>query len=240
VGLGLTYLTGNTVNLTLVGNLAVERTWDVWALALRISGAYGLSNPSPNDPASATSTTSRRAAATLRGDRSFGGGFASLFLLAGSEFDHVKNIESRSIGEVGTGLTFFNQHEADLEKLFLKLDLALRGGLETRYQYFPVAAPVDPYTLAILAPRAAITFRWSFNRDVHFSEELEFIPFLLAPDAGRLLINNNTKLSARLTETIFLTTGVLINYDSKTPQTAGGVQRVSTDVALTVGVETTL
>jgi hypothetical protein len=188
---------------------------------------------------SVSQTTARRAAATVRGDRKFGGGFASIFVLGGSEFDHVKGIESRSVGEAGTGLTFFNKKEGGLERLYLRLDIAARAGYETRYQYFPTAGSIDPYAIVILAPRAAVTFRWAFSKDVRVSEELEFIPFVLAPEAGRLLINSNTKLSARITENLALTTALLINYDGKPPQPAdpAAPRRLETDVALTVGVE---
>ena len=235
-GVGLTFITGNAQALTLTGSLALERKWDDWAFGLRLAGAWGLSNPASTGTGT---TNARRAGGTVRGDRAFGSGFASLFVLAGSEFDHMKNIESRTIGEVGTGLTFFNVKEADLEKLFLRFDIAARAGYETRYQYFPVesAGVIDPYGLVILAPRAAFAFRWAFSKHVRVSEELEFIPYLLAPDLGRLLINNTTKLNARLTESLSLSLNLLIGYDSKPPQPLTGAQRVSTDVALTVGLE---
>jgi hypothetical protein len=241
IGAGLTYITGNSQTLTVTAGLAADRKFDAWQLGIRLSGAYGLANPNVNVADSTSSTTARRAAGTVRGDRTFGESFASIFVLAGSEFDHVKNIESRSVGEVGTGLTFFNQKQGDLEKLFLRVDLAARGGYETRFQYFPKEARLGgdaPYGVAILAPRAALMFRWGFSKDVRVSEELEFIPFVLQPDAGRLLINNTTKLNARLTETVTLATSLIINYDSFPPgSTAAKLSRLTTDVALTVGLE---
>ena len=237
LGVGLTFITGNSQILTLTGSAAADRKWDVWALGVRLSGAYGLSNPDTNPVGSTSSVTARRAAATVRADRSFGQSFAAIFALVGSEFDHMKNIESRSIGELGAGLTFFNKKEGDLEKLYLRLDLAMRSGYETRFQYFPVPGSVTDYGIIILAPRVAATFRWSFSKDVRLTEELEFIPFLLAPTTGRLLINNNTKLNARLTENLALNTSVLVNFDSMPPAGSGGLQRKPTDVALTVGLE---
>ncbi len=237
VGLGLSYITGNSQTLTMTGNIAVDRKWDAWAMGVRLSGAYGLANPDTNAAGNSSATTARRAAGTVRGDRTFGESFAAIFVLAGSEFDHMKNIESRSIGEAGAGLTFFNKKEGDLEKLFLRLDLALRSGYETRIQYFPVLGRVENYGIVILAPRAAVAFRWAFSKDVRVSEDLEFIPFLLAPTSGRLLINNVTKLNARLTENLALTTALTLNFDSMPPEGAGGLTRKPTDVALTVGVE---
>lgn len=236
-GLGLTFLTGNAQALTLTGSLALDRKWEDWAFSLRLAGAWGLSNPSSTGE---STTNARRAGGTVRGDRSLGSGFASLFLLAGEEFDHMKNIETRTVGEVGTGLTFLNVKQGDLDKLFLRFDIAARVGYETRYQYFPTPAPVDTYGVIILAPRAALAFRWAFSEHVRFSEELEFIPFLLAPDLGRLLINNTTKLNARLTQSLSLALALLINYDSKAPTAVGAANpRVPTDVALTVGIEAT-
>ena len=150
----------------------------------------------------------------------------------------MKTIESRTIGELGAGLTFFNKKEGDLEKLFLRLDIAARAGYETRFQYFPTPSPIaGDYGIIILAPRAAVTFRWAFSAWVRLSEELEFIPFVLAPAAGRLLINNTTKLNARLTENLSLATSVIVNFDSMPPAGAGGLERKQTDVALTVGAE---
>lgn len=237
VGLGLTFITGNSQTLTLTGTAAADKKWDAWSMGIRLNGAYGLANPDTNTVGTTAATTARRAGGTVRGDRSFGSGFAAIFVLAGSEFDHMKNIESRTIGEAGAGLTFFNKKEGDLEKLFLRLDIAARGGYETRFQYFPTPASVDPYGIILLAPRAAITFRWGFSKDVRLSEEIEFIPFVLAPVAGRLLINNTTKLNARLTESLSLSTAFILNFDSQPPEAAGGLKRKETDIALTVGVE---
>lgn len=239
VGLGLTFITGNSQTLTFTGTAAADRKWDAWSFGIRLNGAYGLANPDTNTVGSTSATTARRGAGSVRGDRQFGDSFAAIFALAGTEFDHMKNIESRSIGEIGAGLTFFNQKDqaGTYEKLFLRLDLAARGGYETRFQYFPVPAPVSQYGLIIFAPRIAASFRWAFSRDVRFSEEIEFIPFVLAPAAGRLLINNTTKLNARLTEALSLSTSFVLNYDSQPPEGAGGLKRKETDVALTVGVE---
>jgi putative salt-induced outer membrane protein YdiY len=237
VGLGATFITGNSQTLTLTGNVSADHKYDMWAVGIRLNGAYGLANPDTNAAGNVSNTTARRGAGTVRGDRSFGSGFASIFALVGTEFDHMKNIESRSIAELGTGLTFFNQKQGELEKFYLRLDLAARGGYETRFQYFPTPASVTDYGIIILAPRAAVTLRYNFSKDVRFTEEIEFIPFLLAPTAGRLLINNNTKLNARLTETLSLATSVLVNYDSMPPVGAGGLTRKNTDVALTVGLE---
>jgi putative salt-induced outer membrane protein YdiY len=238
-GIGLTYITGNTTSLVLTSNVSADRKWDKWSFGLRLWGGFGLTNPAANDPASTSATTARKAGGSVRGERAFGGGFASIFAMAGSEFDHVKNIESRTIGEAGVGLKFFDQKEGDLEKLFLKLDLGLRAGYETRFQYFPVHAAVPDYGVPILAPRAGVAFRWGFNKWVRFSEEIEFIPYVIQPDAGRLLINNTTKLSSRITENLALTAAVVVNYDSKPPQVAPppAPQRVTTDVTLTAGIE---
>ncbi|GMU58835.1 MAG: hypothetical protein AMXMBFR34_05980 [Myxococcaceae bacterium] len=238
VGAGLQFLTGNTQTLTLTFNVAAERNWEVWALGLKLNGAYALSNPKANEPGTTSDTTARRAQGLIRGDRKFGG-FASVFGLGGVEFDHVKNIESRSYGELGSGLTFFDTKDAEKnERLFLRLDLALRAGYETRFQYFPVEQQVTDPAIPILAPRAAIAFRWNFNKHVKVTEDLEFIPFLLAPDAGRLLINSTTKLSSRITENVSLTASVLVNFDSSPPSVPPpGFQRRTTDVALTAGVD---
>lgn len=240
VGLGLAYLTGNAEQLTITGNAAADRKWGDWGFGLKLNGAYGLSNPAANVDGSTPSVTARRAMGTVRGDRTFNNSFASIFVLGGLETDHMKNVEARGYGEVGTGLTFFNIKQADLEKLFIRLDVAMRAGYESRFQYFPTPASVTDPRIVILAPRIALAFRWAFSKDVRLSEDLEFIPFLLAPTSGRLLINNTTKLNARLTETLSLATSLLINFDSQPPGNGpvpAPTDRRTTDVALTVGIE---
>lgn len=234
-GFGLAYLTGNSQQLTITSQGAADRKWGKWGFSIKANGAYGLSNPSANVALSQPSVTARRAGGTIRGDHQVGDSFASLFVLYGAEFDHMKNIEFRTYGEAGTGMTFFNVKQAELEKVYLRADFALRAGYESRYQYFPTAAAVADPQIPILAPRVALAFRWAYSKDVHFSEDLEFIPFLLAPTSGRLLINNTTKLNARLTETLSFSTALLINYDSQPPVSTPA--RLQTDVALTVGVE---
>ena len=231
MGVGLTFITGNSQTLTVTGSAAADRKWEKWALGIRANGAYGLANPDTNAGA-ASSITARRALATVRLDRTLGDSFAALFGLVGSEFDHMKSIEARTVGELGAGLTFFNKKEADFEKFYLRLDLAMRAGYETRFQYFPAPQSVTDYGIVILAPRAAITLRWSFSKDVRFTQELEFIPFLLAPTLGRLLLNSNTKLSARLTQSLSVGVSFLVSYDS-----APAPGKQTTDTALTLGVE---
>ncbi len=239
LGVGLTYITGNADTLTLTGNASLTGTFGAWAIGIKASGAYGLANPDTNSNADAA-VTARRASLAVRGDRSFGE-YAAIFAQALGEFDHIKNIESRAVGEAGAALTFFNMKEPTYEKLYLRLDIAMRAGHETAYQYFPTPSPVFDengnllYGAAILAPRAALTFRWGFNDYVRFSEEFEVIPYVLSPYLGRVLINSTTKLNAKLTDNLSLATALVLNYDSTPP----GGTRKPLDVALTVGLEAT-
>ncbi len=237
VGAGLTYITGNTQSLTLTGNGSLTGTWGAWALGIKASGAYGIANPDTNT-ATPPSVLARRASLAVRGDRTFGD-FVGIFAQALGEFDHIKNVESRAVGELGAAMTFFNQKEGDWERLYLRADLSVRAGHETNFQYFPTPGPTEFYGAAILAPRAALTFRWGFNQYVRFSQELEVIPYVLAPYLGRTLLNSTTKLNARLTQNLSLATSLLLNYDSAPPQAVGGPARKELDAALTVGVEAT-
>jgi hypothetical protein len=239
-GAGLSFITGNAQTLTLTGSLALDRKWEVWALGIRASGAYGLTNPNPTTLGTIGAVTARRAAASVRGDRSFNA-FVALYVQAGTEFDHVKNVESRSVGELGVSFTLVNKKEGDVEKVFLRLDAGLRGGVETRYQYFPVPAAITPSAAPLLAPRANAAFRWAINGNFRFTEEVEFIPFVLSPSpaepAGRLLINSTTKVAAKIVDNVALAVGLLINYDSQPPPSTP--VRLNADFALTAGVEAT-
>jgi hypothetical protein len=239
-GVGLAFITGNTQSLTATVNASADRKFGAWAVGIRLGGAYGftpaeillgVATPPPAGKEN-LGVTARRANVTVRGDRSFGD-IVSIFALAGAEFDHVKSIESRSFGEVGTGLTVLNKMDADIERLYLRFDLAARFGYETRHNFVPTLSKVDPYGIVILAPRAAVTFRTTFGKDVKFSEQLEFIPYLLAPTSGRLLINSTTKINAKLTETVSLSLSLLLNFDGTPPKK----ELVPLDAALTAGVE---
>lgn len=232
-GLGLSLLGGNTQTITLTGSVGLDKKWELWTLGIRATGAYGITNPDTTEGSTSVSqTVARRASATVRGDRSFGG-FVAAFALAGGEFDHVKNIESRVYGEAGASFTVFNEKVEDLEKVFLRLDVALRGGRETRFTYFPTPAPVAPYEVPILAPRVAATFRWALNKNFRVSEDFEVLPFMLPPSTGRFLINSNTKLNARITEAVSLSLGFLLNIDTQPPKASLRVY----DYALTAGAE---
>jgi hypothetical protein len=233
-GLGLSLLGGNTQTITLTGNVGLDRKWEVWTLGIRATGAYGVTNPDTTENSmTVAQTVARRAGATVRGDRAFGGGIVAAFALGGFEFDHVKNIESRSFGEAGASFTVFNEKVDDLEKLFFRLDAALRGGYETRFTYFPTPAPVATPSVAILAPRVAGTFRWALNKNFRISEDFEVLINTLPPIAGRFLINSNTKLNARITESVSLALGFLINIDTQPPTT----NLRPFDYALTAGAE---
>ncbi|MDX2012287.1 MAG: DUF481 domain-containing protein [Myxococcaceae bacterium] len=232
-GLGLSLLGGNAQTITLTANVGVDKKWELWTLGIRATGAYGVTNPDTTDTSTTVAqTVARRAGATVRGDRSFGG-IVAAFLLGGFEFDHVKNIESRSFGEAGASFTVFNEKVEDLEKVFFRLDAALRGGYETRFTYFPAPAPVMTPSVAILAPRIAGTFRWALNKNFRISEEFEALFNFLPPIAGRVLLNSNTKLNARVTESVSLALGFLINIDTQPP--AANLRPF--DYALTAGAE---
>lgn len=232
-GLGLSLLGGNTQTITLTGSVALDKKWDLWTLGVRATGAYGLTNSDTSEGSTTVSqTVARRAAATVRADRSFGG-ITAAFALLGGEFDHVKNIESRAYGEAGASFSVFNEKVEDYEKLYLRLDVALRFGRETRFTYFPTPAAVNEYEIWILAPRVAGTFRWALNKNFRISEEFEVLPFMLPPTTGRFLINSNTKLNTRITENVSLTIGFLLNVDTSPPKASLRVY----DFALTAGAE---
>jgi hypothetical protein len=231
-GLGLSLLGGNTQTITLTGSVALDKKWNLWTFGVRATGAYGLTNADTSEGSTTLSqTVARRAAATVRADRSFG--MAASFVLLGGEFDHVKNIESRAYGEAGASFTVFNDKVEDLEKLYLRLDTALRVGRETRFTYFPTPASVNEYEIFILAPRIAGTLRWALNKNFRISEEFEVLAFMLPPTTGRFLINSNTKLNTRITENVSLTIGFLLNVDTSPPK--AGLRAY--DFALTAGAE---
>lgn len=210
IGVSFIALSGNAESITGIANAQLDRKFGNWAAGARANGAYGQTRRATGgDEVSAL-----RAALTMRGDRSVVS-FASIFVQAGLDADHVKSIELRGFGELGASLRFYERKEGDLEKLYIRADLAFRFQQEERYQYFPTATTPANTGLpdaTFAAPRIAAVFRYAMNKDIKFSEEVEFLPNVLGP--SRVLINNTTKLSARLTETLSISGSFLANFDS--------------------------
>jgi putative salt-induced outer membrane protein YdiY len=231
VGLSLISLTGNTDAITLATHAAADRKWTNWTLGLRLNGAYGQTQGAEGV---APTVVALRASGSVRGDRAFGK-IVSLFALTGVDTDHVKSIEYRWVGEVGTGLTFVNkkvgEKDKELEVMFLRLDLAGRFAHESRYQYYP--DPLVLGTVQLVAPRLGIVFRYAVNKGIRFSEEAEVMPNLFGATAGkRVLVNSTTKLAAQMTESVSMNASFLVTSDSVP---AAGKKPV--DTALTVGLE---
>lgn len=227
VGLSLMSITGNTDAITFSANAAADRTFEVWTLGFRANGAYGQTQGSDTTP---PSVVALRALASVRGDRSFGK-LVALFALTSLDADHVKSIEWRWQAELGVGLTFVNKKEGDLERMFLRLDIAGRFAHESRYQFFPVQLALAPAQL--VAPRAGIVFRYAVNKHIRFSEEAEVVPNVLGPTAGkRVLVNTNTKLAAALTEMVSMNVSFLTSSDSVPAE-----GKKPLDTSLTVGLE---
>src|SRR5436305_1921058 len=85
------------------------------------------------------------------------------------------------------------------------------------------------YCHHLLGPRAALVFRHALNKEVIFTEDAEVISDIL--NTSRVLANSTTKLASRLTQSLSLSVGFIVMYDSKP---AAG--KMPTDTALTVGV----
>ena len=80
------------------------------------------------------------------------------------------------------------------------------------------------------APRLGLAFRYALSERVAFQQEAELLPNVFGD--SRLLANSTSKLSAGLTESLALTSSLLVNYDS-----APAAGKRPTDTALSVGVE---
>ena len=60
LGVGLTFITGNSQTLTLTGTGALDKKFGAWSFGLRANGAYGLANPDTNTANTQSATTARR------------------------------------------------------------------------------------------------------------------------------------------------------------------------------------
>jgi opacity protein-like surface antigen len=231
IGIGLIHMAGNSESLTATLGIQLDKKWGGWGLGLRANGAYGQSAPNPDVP---SQVVAMRASAIVRGDRQLIE-LASLYLLGGVETDHVKSVEIRGLAELGVGLKFLDRKDSsgEYEKVYLRADVGFRFSHETRFQYFASSAIPAGTGLAgvtLVAPRFGAVFRYALNKHIRFSEELEVLPNVLG--ASRVLLNNNTKLSARLTEMLSINAAFLLAYDTAP---AGGKRPI--DTLLVLGLE---
>lgn len=223
-GLGLIALTGNSQAVTGSGTLALERKSPEWIWGLRASGAYGETTP----PGAARSEVSAlNASVQARGDRRLDERI-SLYLLAGADTDHLKDIEARPFGELGASYLFLDTKEGDLQKDTLRFDAGFRYGRELRFHYYPV--PADIPDVDIVAPRIGALARHAFSKDVIASDEVSAL--LNVSGTARLLLTNTAKLTSRLWDKVSFGVGFVVSDDSVPPP-----GKVSVDTALTVLLE---
>lgn len=228
-GISLVSITGNAESLTLTGIVALERKTEHWIIGAKASGAYGQARPA-TDTGTEAEVVAMRAMGELRGDRRITEK-VSAFVLAGAETDHVKSLEARIYGEGGASVVWVETKEAEFTRVLVRTDLALRYANEQRFQYYPT--PLQVPDVSLLAPRFGVAFRYAMSKDVQFAEDAEILPNLLGE--ARVLVNSTTKLSSRLTESLALNVGFVVNYDS-----APAPGKRSTDTALTAGIELAL
>ena len=243
--LNIAYLSGNANSFTINFNAGANKKFGAWGVGLKLWTSYGFatvnvktpgSNPAIYEPV--TSTVALLGGFNIRGERDFTK-IVGMFLSFNEDFDHVKNIEARHMFDLGVALNFLNiQPEKDWRKLYLRVDIGLRGGYESDFQYYPTPKNIGGF--GMLAQRTALAIYWSPVKTVRLSNELEVIPYILpgggAP-AGRVLVNNLFKLSADITKYLAVTTSLLVSYDSHPPKAPGGVDRVNTDLILLAGIE---
>lgn len=151
VGLGLTWMSGNSDALTSTALLGVERRWQKWALAFKANGAYGQARPA-TDLTQPAQVVALRAAGSLRGDRRFSERM-SAYLQGGLETDHVRSVELRQSLEAGASSLWLDIKDKDFQVALVRTDLALRYTQESRFQYYPTALNLPD--IMLVGPRAA-------------------------------------------------------------------------------------
>ena len=234
VALGLIALTGNSQTITFSTNLALERKSEHWIWGFKGYGAYGQNTvPATTSAAgtvAATSTVTALAAGVqARGDRRFNEAL-SLYLLGGTDTDHLKSIENRPFVELGVSLIWFDEKVGDLQKASFKTDLGFRYGHEYRFQYYGENAPMGLPGVNVVAPRLGAAYRYAINKDIIFTEDAGALGNVV--DQARLILTSVSKLSSRLTEKVALGVSFAVQYDSAPPP-----MKQNTDTALTVGLE---
>nr|BDT37176.1 DUF481 domain-containing protein [Myxococcus sp. MH1] len=231
LGLGLISLTGNASTLTFSGLASAQRTTEHWIVGIRGYGNYGRSRPPEvAGEEQESQLVALNAGLELRGDRRFTQ-MLSGYLLTGAETDHVKSVESRTIGEGGLGVLWWDEKKKDERESYLRTDLAFRYARETRFQYYP--SRLDLPDVDIGGPRFGVAFRYGITKDVLFKEDAEVLLSVIGD--SRVLVNSQTQLAVNLTEALSLGVSFLVKHDSKPPE-----GKVPTDTALAFNVQVAL
>jgi hypothetical protein len=224
-GLSLIWLAGNSSAIAFNATGSAAKKWGLWGLGLKGYAAYGETTQA-GQPAQVNALA---AGAKVRGDRSVDE--VTLFIAVGGDTNHVKSVEFVGFGEAGAGIVWMQRKEANFERVFLRTDLSVHYERESDFQYYP--APQALPERQLLGPRISGVFRYALKKEILFSQDAEDIPNILGD--ARLRLNANTKLASRLTETLSMNVSFQLQYDSEPPPT-----KLSTDTALTVGVELAL
>jgi len=232
IGLGLISLTGNASTLTVSGLASAQRTTEHWIYAIKSYGSYGRSRPPEVQGEEAESqVVAFNAGLELRGDRRFTS-VISGYLLAGAETDHVKSVESRTYGEGGLGVLWWDEKkEAGSRESYLRTDAAFRYANETRFQYYPTRLNLPDVDLG--GPRFGAVFRYGLAENILFKEDVEVLVSVIGD--SRMLFNSQTQLSVGLTKQLSLGASFLVKHDSAPPP-----GKVSTDTALALNLEVLL
>ncbi|MCP3164797.1 DUF481 domain-containing protein, partial [Myxococcus qinghaiensis] len=231
VGLGLISLTGNASTLTFSGLASASRTTEHWIYGVKAFGNYGRSRPPEVTGEEAESQlVALNAGIELRGDRRFTK-MLSGYLLAGALTDHVGSVESRTSGEGGLGVLWWDEKSKDERESYLRTDLAFRYARETRFQYYPSRLDLPDVDLG--GPRFGVAFRYGITKEVLLKEDAEVLLSVIGD--SRVLANSQTQLAVSLTEALSLGVSFLVKHDSKPPE-----GKVSTDTALAFNLEVAL
>jgi hypothetical protein len=231
LGAGLISLTGNASTFTFSGLASAQRKTERWIYAFKAFSSYGRSRPPEVEGAEAISqVVALNAGAELRGDRRFTQ-VLSGYLQIGAETDHVKSVESRSFGEGGLGVLWWDDKSPEGRLSYLRTDAAFRYARETRFQYYPTRLDLPDVDLG--GPRFGAVFRYGLNEHVLFKEDVEVLVSVIGD--SRMLLNSQTQLSVGLTDALSLGASFLVKHDSSPPP-----GKVDTDTALALNLEVKL
>lgn len=232
IGANMVWFAGNSEQVAIGTDIAVERKSVDWILTGKLNGGYGWSTP----PAAADGQVTALFLSTLlRADFRFND-TVSVFIAGLADMDHVKDIEYRAGGEGGASVRWFEAMVDDYVKSSLKTDLAMRAQKESRFRYYGIRENLED--TAVVAPRLGIGFVYGISKDATFTEDAEILPNLVSDDTEngtRVLINSTSKLGFKLNTSLSFNTAFVLKFDSIP---AEGKEEL--DTQLTVGLSVTL
>jgi putative salt-induced outer membrane protein YdiY len=207
ISLNGSFRAGNTDQVLVALRAAAEKQWEEDKLGFALEALYGKSEGDE---------TNKSLFAKARFDHFYSQRLYS-FAQTDALYDAIQDIDLRSITSLGAGYLLWKEND---DRLF-----ALEGGLSAIYTKYGTGE--DQFSPAA---RAAATFKEIFFKDLHFTQDVEFL--LPLDEVDEFLVRSRTAIAVPVAEGWAMKTSLDVNYTA-----APAAGRKPFDILFLVGLE---